>query len=63
MNVYDLKKIRNLQGPEPKKISTIEIYKNEIINNGEIGTIEQNDNPKSELVNTEKNIQNPQLYP
>ena len=56
MNVYDLKKIRNLQGPEPKKISTIEIYKNEIINNGEIGTTEQNNNPQSELVNTEKNI-------
>ena len=56
IEVYDLDKIRDFKDPELEKIPTIEIYKNEIINNGEIGTTEQNNNPKSELVNTEENI-------
>ncbi len=56
IEVYDLDKIRDFKDPELEKIPTIEIYKNKIINNGEIGTTEQNNNPKSELVNTEKNI-------
>ena len=63
IDVYNLDKIRHFKELEPKKIVVFDLNENEIINNGEIGTIEQNDNPKSELVNTEKNIQNPQLYP
>ena len=63
IDVYNLDKIRHFKELEPKKIVVFDLNENEIINNGEIGTTEQNNNPQSKLVNTEKNIQNPQLYP
>ena len=56
--VYDLNKIRDFKDPELEKIPTIEIYKNKIINNNEINSMEQNDAPESEQDNSGKNIKN-----
>ena len=58
IDVYDLNKIRDFKDPELEKIPTIEIYKNKIINNNEINSMEQNDAPESEQDNSGENIKN-----